>query len=101
MILRLLKPVSYSSAYYSSMAEDVFLITLILVIALCILSVAGILLFTVHRLSKSNDYGDEDTMGLRKGFAEEKNIGSSMGTELSLGSAYCMKNFRYDEVTKK
>ena len=80
---------------------DVRLLALITILALCLLAVGAIILLFTRLLEKSNDYGDEDTLGLRSGDELSKNIGSSLGSDLAVGSLHSMKNFRVDEVSRK
>lgn len=89
------------AALYSTVAEDVRAFALLAILSLCLLSIGAIILLFTRLLEKSNDYGDEDTLGLRKGDADSKNIGSSLGEDLAVGSLHSMKNFRADEVSRK
>ena len=77
------------------------ILALMTILILCLLAISAIILLFTRLLEKSNDYGDEDTLGLRKGDEESKNIGSSLGEDLAVGSLHSMKNFRADEVSRK
>ena len=81
--------------------SDVRLLALVTILALCLLAIGAIILLFTRLLAKSNDYGDEDTLGLRSGDELSKNIGSSLGSDLAVGSLHSMKNFRVDEVSRK
>ncbi|MBP5492128.1 MAG: hypothetical protein J6Y08_04725 [Clostridiales bacterium] len=74
---------------------------LVTTICLCVLAVTLIMRFIVKALTKSNDYGDDDLLGMRKGLDETKNIGSELGSDLGVGSSNAMKRFGCTEVTKK
>ncbi|MBR5976097.1 MAG: hypothetical protein IK020_13095 [Clostridiales bacterium] len=88
-------------ALYSDYTTDVRILALMSTLILCLLAVGAIILLFTHLLEKSNDYGDEDTLGLRGGDELSKNIGSSLGEDLAVGSLHSMKNFRADEVSRK
>ncbi|MBO4687079.1 MAG: hypothetical protein J5636_01065 [Clostridiales bacterium] len=81
--------------------ENVRILAFITIFALCLLAIGAIILLFTRLLEKSNDYGDEDTLGLRSGDELSKNIGSSLGSDLAVGSLHSMKNFRVDEVSRK
>ena len=84
-----------------SVYQDLRDYALLAIIALCFLIVGAIILLFTHLLEKSNDYGDDDMLGLRKGDSESKTIGSSLGEDLAVGALHSMKNFRADEVSRK
>ncbi|MBO4927319.1 MAG: hypothetical protein J5379_03595 [Clostridiales bacterium] len=96
----LLNPLNYPYDYFAE-KTSVRICAIMFTIGLCLIAIAAVILIFTHLLSKSNDYGDEDSSGLRKGFEDEKNIGASAGMDLAVGSFYSMKKFKYEDITKR
>ena len=104
-LMPILTAVQYASEYRDyvwTLKEDIMVIVVFLAIELSIFAIAGVFCLVVHLLKKSNDFGDEDEMGIRKSMSGiDPNIGAGFGTDLSSGSLNCMKSFHYQEITKR
>lgn len=87
--------------YGTSDFGSAYMLTFFILIALCVVAICSITLIITHLLTKSNDFGDEDEFKLRKGGESTKNIGADLGADISVGSAYSMKHYYAEDVTKR
>ena len=80
--------------------SDIKIMSVAIAFLLCFLAIAIVAFILARILSKKNNYGDEDVMGVREGFGTHRTIASSTSADISVGSLYCMKHFQATEITK-
>ena len=81
--------------------QDLRVFAVIITLALCILALAVVMLAVAKILEKKNDYGDEDEMQMRNDKSSYNSINAKVYSELASGSINCMKNFRYEDVSRR
>ena len=64
-------------------------------------ALAVVMLVVAKILEKKNDYGDEDEMQMRNDKSSYNSINAKVYSELASGSINCMKNFRYEDVSRR
>ncbi len=77
-----------------------YLYTFFALIFLCIIVFCCVTLLFIHIVTKSNDFGDEDTSGMRKGGSSTRNIGAEFGSDIAVNSSLSMKHFTVKDVSK-
>lgn len=87
--------------YVPSAQNPIYFLSFFYLLALCVLVFCGVALIFIRLLNRSNDFGDEDIQKLRKGSASVNDIGSELGSDMSVGSMFCIKHFQVNDVTKK
>ncbi len=104
VIYTLLRNDDFRERWQNDMREiwctDIKVMSIVISILLCFLAIAVVAFILARILSKKNNYGDEDVMGVRKGFGTHRTIGSSTSADISVGSLYCMKHFQAKEISK-
>lgn len=101
LLLFLLQEPSFYDDRAMTVKESLKLLVVILALELSVLAVLAILNFMARILSRSNDFGDDDDMGIKKGMSGDfTNAGAGLGTDLSSGSLNCMKKFKYTDITR-
>lgn len=104
VIYTLLRDDDFRERWHNDMREmwcrDINVMSICIAILLCFLAVAVVAYILARILSKKNNYGDEDVMGIRKGFGTHKTIAASTSADISVGSLYCMKHFQATEISK-
>ena len=81
--------------------RDLRAFAVIITLTLCILALAVVMLVVAKILEKKNDYGDEDEMQMRNDKSSYNSINAKVYSELASGSINCMKNFRYEDVSRR
>ena len=81
--------------------QDLRVFAVIITLTLCILALAVVMLVVAKILEKKNDYGDEDEMQMRNDKSSYNSINAKVYSELASGSINCMKNFRYEDVSRR
>ena len=81
--------------------RDVRGIAGIITMLLCILSLAVVMLVVAKILEKKNDYGDEDEMHMRRDKSSSGSVNAKVISDLASGSINCMKNFHYQDISKR
>lgn len=96
-----LKPPPDALFYVSDGDQNVaYLYTFLILIALCVIVISCVILLFVHIVTKSNDFGDEDTTGLHKGSESTRHIGAEFGSDIAVNSSLSMKHFSVKDVSK-
>jgi hypothetical protein len=80
--------------------NDVRSFAIIITMLLCVLALAVVMLVVAKILEKKNDYGDEDEMHMRRSKASSASINARVYSDIASGSINCMKNFKYEDVSR-